>query len=119
MQNDSRNLIIFMVVAMVLLWGYEQFVLQPIQQRQQAAAQAQQAAAAAAQKSGVTLAPNGQPVVTFQSRAQALAATPRVALQTPSLTGSISLKSALMALALPPALRTSSTAESAPDELCE
>ncbi|MFI4934178.1 MAG: membrane protein insertase YidC [Caulobacterales bacterium] len=94
MTSDNRNLIIFIVLTLVMVIGYQQFVLGPIQKRHQAEAERAQATQAAAQKAGIPLAPNGQPVVVQMSRAQALAASPRVAVQTPSLTGSISLQGA-------------------------
>jgi YidC/Oxa1 family membrane protein insertase len=94
MQNDNRNYVIFIVLTLVFLIGYETLVLGPMQRRRETEQARATAAAAAAAKAGVILAPDGEPVVNYLSRPQALAATPRVALQTPSLSGSISLKGA-------------------------
>ena len=90
--QDNRNFIIFIVLTLVLVMGYEQFVIQPMEKRHQAEAAQARATEAAQQKAG--LAPNGQPAAPVQSRAQALAATPRVVVDTPALTGSISLTGA-------------------------
>ena len=95
MQNENaRNTIIFVVLSLLIYLGYMQFVLQPQQKARQAAAAA--AAKQAAQHPGVT-APGQSPqtaVVQIHSRAQALAATQRVPIETPSLHGSISLQGA-------------------------
>ena len=95
MDNESnRNTIIFMVCAAVLFIGYEVFVLGPITKRQQAAAQAQAAAMARqhpAQTSGLAAAPGN-----FMPRAQVVAQSPRLPVDTPSLAGSINLRGALI-----------------------
>ena len=99
MQDDSnRNTIIFLVCAGLLFLVYNQFVLNPAAARRQAevrAAQAQSAAHAQVQGQQPALpgaAPGsvGQPV----TRAQALAASPRVPIASPALKGSIALKGA-------------------------
>jgi len=125
MLNDSRNTFLFVVVAVLLVMGYEVFVLGPMQQRREAQQQRANAAAAAAQREGLNVAPDGTVLVHYQSRAQALAATPRVQLQTPSLAGSISLKgSRIDDLYLcgsetrsPPCYRETTDARSPPQEL--
>jgi len=88
--DDNRNLMVFLVISMVLLFGYQYFVIGP-QQKARAAHQAQ----LAAQSSSAVAAglPVGNPTVT---RDQALAQSPRVPIDTPSLKGSISLKGALL-----------------------
>src|SRR5690349_3611932 len=89
MQDESnRNTIIFIVCAIILLLGYQQFVIGPAQKKHEAET-AQQRAHAAAQTALPTL--SAPPAVT---RAQALAASPRVPVSTPSLKGSISLRGA-------------------------
>ncbi len=88
MQNDSKNTMLFIVSAMALMLVYQFFVLQPAAQRRQAEAKAHAVAAAQQAPQGLA-AP--QAVVTMP-REQALAASPRVRIDTPSLTGSIALK---------------------------
>jgi len=90
--DNNRNFIIFIVVTLVMVMAYEQFVIGPMDKRKQAEAAAAQATAAAQAQQG--LAPNGQPAAPVLTRPQALAATPRVAVDTPQLTGSISLTGA-------------------------
>jgi YidC/Oxa1 family membrane protein insertase len=89
MQPLNRNTVIFLVLTFVMVMLYEQFVIGPMDKRKQAEAAQAQAVAAAQVQQG--LAPNGQPAAPVLTRAQALAATPRVAVDTPQLTGSISL----------------------------
>jgi YidC/Oxa1 family membrane protein insertase len=91
MQDESRNTIIFLVSALALFLAYNFFVLEPASKRRQveaaqAAATAQLQSPAAATASGAPLAP---PVVTRQA---ALAASPRVPVDTPSLKGSVALR---------------------------
>ncbi|MBV9993663.1 MAG: membrane protein insertase YidC [Caulobacteraceae bacterium] len=125
MQNDNRNLIVFVVLTLVFLVGYQTFVLAPMQRRREAEQQRAAAAQAAAAKAGITLAPNGEPVVVYMPRAKALAATPRARLQTPSLSGSISLKGARIddlflcgsETRSPPCYRETVAANSPPQEL--
>jgi len=86
MQDEStRNTIIFVVCALILLMVYQQFVTGPAQKKQAEAAK--QHAVAAAQAPTVAA-----PVVV--SRDQALSVSPRVPVATPSLKGSIALRGA-------------------------
>jgi YidC/Oxa1 family membrane protein insertase len=90
MQEDSsRNTIIFLVCALVLFIAYNQFVMAPRQKALEAARKAHPVAAAQVQPGAPAL--NAPPAVT---RAAALAASPRVRVETPALKGSISLRGA-------------------------
>jgi len=90
MDNDnSRNTIIFVICALGLWFAYDFLVLQPAQ-KQQAAQKAIQQKQAIAQP-GVAVNPDGTPAPVFIPLAQALA-RPSVAIDTPALTGSISLE---------------------------
>ena len=86
---NNKNMIFFLISCMVLLFGYQYF----IGGKQQKAAEAARAAAAASSSSLAAglIAP---PV--HLTRAQALAQSPRVAIDTPSLKGSIALKGAIV-----------------------
>jgi YidC/Oxa1 family membrane protein insertase len=100
MSNDTRNLISFAVLAGLLMLAYQVFVLGPNAKLNQAQ-RAQNAAAASSSSSSSTgpatpmatpPAPGaGRPTM---SRAQALARSPRVAIDTPALIGSINLRGA-------------------------
>jgi YidC/Oxa1 family membrane protein insertase len=92
MQNDNRNFITFIVVTLLFVLAYEQFVVGPAQKRHEAEQAHSHAVAASQQAAG--LAPNGQPASPHLTRAQALEATPRIAIDTPQLQGSISLAGA-------------------------
>ena len=89
--ESNRNSTIFMICAVALVFAYEFLVMEPAEKRKAAAAQAAAAQLAAAHPS---LAPNGQPAPVFLPRAQAEAISPRVKIDTPSLTGSVALKGA-------------------------
>ncbi len=92
-KESSRNTIIFVVCAMVILGLYQQFVAVPQFHRQQAAAQAAAAAATIARRqtpADVAVAASAS----FAAHAGAAATAPRVRVDTPSLTGSISLHGA-------------------------
>ena len=88
---SSRNTIIFFVCVMAALVVYDTFVLGPAEKRR---AEQQKAAAALQQKlhPGVPLVPGAAPQAQYVPREKALAESPRVAIQTPALTGSIALK---------------------------
>jgi len=88
-KDNSRNTIIFIVVASILLFAYSAFVLQP--QAQQRKAKLDQAAATKT-VDGPTAAPSPSAAIFTTDRTQALGAGPRVAIQTPSLTGSLALQ---------------------------
>jgi len=93
MQQESRNTVIFLVCAVVLFFVYNMFVLEPAAKRRQAEAAHQAAVAQAQHPAGVA----GKTAATIQvppavTRKAALAASPRVAVVTPSLKGSISLR---------------------------
>src|SRR5262245_4505926 len=89
MQDEStRNTIIFIVCAIALLIVYQQFVIDPGQKKHQAEIAQQRAQAAAQAALPKFTAPQAV------SRDQALAASPRVPVATPSLRGSISLRGA-------------------------
>jgi YidC/Oxa1 family membrane protein insertase len=91
MPENNRNLLILGVVF-ALVMAYEFFVAGPAEKRHEV--EQQQAQVAVQQQQAAGLAPNGQPAAVVLTRPQALAATPRVAIQTPDLAGSISLTGA-------------------------
>ena len=94
-QNDNKNTMAFIAVAFVILIGYQFLVLGPQQKRAQAELQAKKAAEAqTAAKAGVTLDASGNPAPMRLSRDAAKAQSPRIAVDTPSLSGSIALKGA-------------------------
>ncbi|MBO9543787.1 membrane protein insertase YidC [Caulobacter sp.] len=94
MQNDNKNTLMFIVSAFAILIGYQFFVLGPQQRKAEAEARAKKAAAVqmAATQPGVTLDANGNPAPLRLSRETAKAASPRVPVDTPALSGSIALK---------------------------
>ncbi|ACG76804.1 preprotein translocase subunit [Phenylobacterium zucineum HLK1] len=91
--DNTRNTIIFFVCAALLLVLYQVFVIGPADKRRQAelARQAPPAAAAQAGQAGAPAAPQVPQAMTRQA---AVAATPRVKIDTPMLTGSLSLRGA-------------------------
>jgi YidC/Oxa1 family membrane protein insertase len=86
--DNTRNTIIFFVAAALLLLVYQVFVIDP-QAKRQAEERARQAPAAAASS-----APAAPQLPTAVTRQAAVAASPRVQIDTPSLKGSLSLKGA-------------------------
>ena len=107
MNETNRNMIIAVVLSVAVIFGWQFFVAGPQLERAQRQAQiaAEQAAAAnpgiattttnpAAAATGTTPseAPAGTAAVAFADRASAIAATARVAIDTPALTGSINLR---------------------------
>jgi YidC/Oxa1 family membrane protein insertase len=94
MNNDNRSMIGFVAFAAAMIIAYQVFILAP--NAKLAQARHTQAAAAA------NLSPNAKapaasaatPQVATLNRAQALARSPRVRIDTPSLTGSIDLRGA-------------------------
>jgi YidC/Oxa1 family membrane protein insertase len=88
--NESRNMIIFMVIAFVMLIGYQSLVLDPANRKKADALKREQAAAAK-----VVAAPRATSGPTVKvSRDAAKAASPRVTIATPTLSGSLRLQGA-------------------------
>jgi YidC/Oxa1 family membrane protein insertase len=86
-QNNTRNTVVFVVCAAVLMLLYQVFVMGPITRKREAEAQ-QHAAAVAAQP--IAMAEAGSSI--FVTREQAVAQSPRVTIDTPALQGSLALK---------------------------
>lgn len=83
-KESTRNTIVFFVCALAIMAVYQLFVFGPMQKRQAAE---QRAKAVYSAQSAVLPAAS-----TFVDRSQALAQSPRVPIDTPSLKGSIALK---------------------------
>jgi YidC/Oxa1 family membrane protein insertase len=90
-KESNRNTVIFFVCALALLFAYETFVMGPAEKRKEAAAK-QAAALQQTLHPGVPLAPGATPQAIYLPLDKALAASPRVHVETPTLTGSIALK---------------------------
>jgi len=89
-QNESRNTIVFIVVAMAILLGYQTLVLGPAQKRREAALKAQQPAAAA--QAGLPAGASAAPALLPRDAAKA--ADARVAVASDALAGSVRLRGA-------------------------
>jgi YidC/Oxa1 family membrane protein insertase len=104
--TDNRNIILAIVLSMIVLFGWQFFVAGPQMERAQRQAEiaAEQAQSEAALATPTTTAPAstaGTPgavaadgTVTYADRAQAIAATQRVVIDTEDLAGSINLTGA-------------------------
>jgi YidC/Oxa1 family membrane protein insertase len=106
MQPDNRNMILAIVLSMIVLFGWQFFIAGP--QMQQAQQQAEIAAQQQAEEDQALATPaaDGSSTVagaaatdasgaqTFASREAAIAAAPRVKIETDALMGSINLKGA-------------------------
>jgi YidC/Oxa1 family membrane protein insertase len=100
MSKDNRNTIVFVVCAAVILLAYQALVLDPAAKKRQAQAQQQKAAAAQLQQDNASaiakgvqpVGPDGKPRPLALPREQAKAASARIAVDTPALTGSVSLR---------------------------
>jgi len=102
--TDNRNVILAIVLSMIVLFGWQFFIAGPqlerAQQQAQIAAEQAQSEAALATPTGTgiaagtpgTVAPDG--TVFYADRAEAIAASPRVTIDTPDLHGSINLTGA-------------------------
>lgn len=90
MQNDSRNTIIFVISALAIMLVYQFLVLDPAAKRRDAELARQKAAAVSTQ--AAPAAPQLQRPVA--ARATVAAASPRVVVDTPALSGSVSLRGA-------------------------
>jgi YidC/Oxa1 family membrane protein insertase len=93
---EKRNLVVAIILSVAIMVGWMYFVQTPHLEKQQAALQQQQAQQPAQQPAGQTGQPaaaapqdGGRKVV---SREEALKESPRVAIDTPRLAGSIALK---------------------------
>jgi YidC/Oxa1 family membrane protein insertase len=86
-KENSRNTIIFVVCTIALLALYEVFIVGPRERQHAAEMRAQAVQTQMAAQAGI--APGGP---TYVTRAQALALSPRVPINTPALEGSIALK---------------------------
>ena len=88
-KQDQRNTIIFVVSAVLILILYQVFVLDPAAKRRQAEIARQAPAAEGAASAGAPSLSATRPTLT---RAAAAAASPRMAIDTPSLSGSLALR---------------------------
>ena len=87
MQQDTRNMVMFVIAAFALMFVYQTFVLEPAAKRRDAEARVAQAQAAAQAKAPAAV--QGPVII---PRPQALAQSPRAPIDTPSLKGSVALK---------------------------
>ncbi|ALL12425.1 membrane protein insertase YidC [Caulobacter henricii] len=94
MQNDNKNTLMFIVSAFAILIGYQFFILGPQQKKAEAELRAKKIVEAqtAATQPGIVLGPDGRPAPLKLSRDAAKAQSPRLVVDTPALSGSISLK---------------------------
>jgi YidC/Oxa1 family membrane protein insertase len=94
MQNDNtRNTIIFVVSAVLIMILYQVFYLEPASKRAQAQREQQQQTAAASPAATPGEAPAAGQIASLPREA-AVAASPRAPIDTPSLSGSVSLRGA-------------------------
>lgn len=95
-ENNNRNTIIFVIAAVAILIAYQFFVLEPATKKRNAEMARQKAAAVEAQGAapkGVAV-PGVAPGTIVVPRQQAAAASPRAAIDSPALAGSVSLRGA-------------------------
>src|SRR5271167_4081233 len=97
--TDSRNTILAVILSGLVLLGWQYFFNIPQMEKQRTAQQAQNSSAGTPQASTAAPSANAPPNVQAGSgapvsRETAIAASPRVTIDTPRVSGSISLKGA-------------------------
>lgn len=93
-QNNSKNTIIFMVIAGLMLLAYSFFVMQPQAERQKAARAAAEQQAATATVPGAAGSTPAAPVFVENREVARAQGGPRVAIRTDTVSGSLSLRGA-------------------------
>ncbi|NJC40392.1 YidC/Oxa1 family membrane protein insertase [Brevundimonas alba] len=88
-QNNSRNTIVFLVIAAIMLLAYSVFVMEPQAQKRRAAQQAAAAESTVAPASNTSPSPSA--AVFTEDRTVALGQGARVPIRSGTLTGSLSL----------------------------
>ena len=88
-QNNTRQTIAFVAVALVIMLAYQFFILRPAQHKQELAQRAAAAQVKAAATNPTLAAPGS---ALLMSRDQAVAQSPRVKIDSPALQGSLALK---------------------------
>jgi len=94
MNYDNKNFILAIVLSMLIIFGWQYFYAVPIAEKQaeQQPAQQQTTTATPGTTAGGQIPGTAQPAAI--GRDEALKATPRIAVETPSLSGSINLQGA-------------------------
>ena len=92
--QDNKNTLIFMVCAMAILIAYQFLWAGPETKKRELEFRAKKTAEAqiAATAPGAVVGPDGRPVLVKMSREAAKAASPRLLIETPALSGSIALR---------------------------
>lgn len=86
--EDRRNLVIFLMLALLIWFGFDHFVIKP---RMEATRAQQAAAALAAEQEAVNLAAGISAPQSVRPRAEVLADSPRLAITTESVSGSLAI----------------------------
>ena len=86
MNFDNKNFILAIVLSMAIIFGWQYFYAAPLAEKQ--------ARQQAAQQQTTTTTAAGATLAASLSREAALKADPRIAIETPSITGSLNLKGA-------------------------
>ncbi len=99
MNYDNKNFILAIVLSMLIIFGWQYFYAKPMLDKQEAQQTTTQQQGQVAQPSGNSNTNSGATVPSTaagaeQTREQALASTPRIKIETPVVSGSISLKGA-------------------------
>jgi YidC/Oxa1 family membrane protein insertase len=91
--NTNRNTILFVILSMALLFGYQALVLGPQNKQREAELKARETAQATQPANGPAAAgPAGTAGPVFVPRSAAIAGAPRIQVDTPALQGSLSLR---------------------------
>ena len=103
MNYDNKNFILAIVLSMLIIFGWQYFYAAPLQKKLEAQQQTQGQTTPPASGTSTTTgagtaaqAPAVSPAIKPVTRDEALAASPRVKIDTPSITGSVNLKGAVI-----------------------
>jgi YidC/Oxa1 family membrane protein insertase len=91
---DSKNFILAIVLSMVIIFGWQYFFAQPLLKQPDPTTTTTTGTTPGTTTTGGGTVPGTTPGITVQIRDEALKASPRVAIETPDLVGSINLAGA-------------------------
>ena len=94
MNYDNKNFILAIVLSMLIVFGWQYFYAGPIAEKQKQQAAQQQTTQQTTQGGTQAPVPQGSVLPMLLTREEALKSTPRIKIETPSLSGSINLHGA-------------------------